>query len=120
MLFAALSRGKYRAQFEEEAYVYFHGPWRRSPAIPYESLEFATTAFREAERFFLLMQNEFPTAERTFGAVSQSLRLILSSGAALDGPTEWVARNQAASLWHNEPAKLCDAMFKNFADHGGR
>ena len=36
----------------------------------------------------------------------------------LDGPTEGVARNQATSLWHHEPAKLCAAMFKNFADPG--
>ena len=64
------------------------------------------------------MQNEFHTEERTFGAVSQSLRLILSSGAALDEPTEAVARNQATSLWHHEPAKLRAAMFKNFADPG--
>ena len=118
MLFASLFRDKYRAHFEEEAYVYVHGPWRRVSSIPYESLEFATTTFREAERCFLLMQSDFPTPERTFGAVSQSLRLILTSNAVLDVPADGLARNQSASLWHNGPAKLCDAMFRNFADPG--
>ena len=64
------------------------------------------------------MQNEFPTAGRTFGAVSKRLRLILSSIAVLGGPTDGLARNQADALWHNEQAKLRDAMFKNFADPG--
>ena len=59
MLFTSISRGKYRAHFEEEAYVYTHGSWRRVSSLPYEALEFATTAFREADRCFALMQNEF-------------------------------------------------------------
>ena len=51
----SIFRGKYRAHFEEEAYVHTHGSWRRVSSMPYEDLEFATTAFREAQRCFLLM-----------------------------------------------------------------
>lgn len=107
MLFAALYLGKYRAHYAGAAHVYARGSWRMAPSLPYE-----------AELCFLLMQSEFPTAGRTFGASSQIVRLILSSGAVLGGPSDGLGRNRTGAIWHIESAKPCDSMFRNFADPG--
>ena len=86
--------------------------------MPYETLEFATTMIRRADRRFLLMQIDFPTPDRALGASSQSVRLILGTGAVPDGPSDGLNRNRAVVGWRSESAKLCDSMFRNFAAPG--
>ena len=105
------------AHIEEEAYVYGRGSRRMVDAAPYEFLEFPTNAPMGEDRCFVRTERDCRAAEMAFVEVSRRFRLILSSRDVLGGPEAGVNHNHAGPLSHIDPAKLCDATFKNFVCH---